>query len=118
MPQYMLSVHHPDDQPVPPQDELQQIFADVDAFNAKVKAAGQWVFGGGLHPSSTATTVYVKNGDVVMTDGPYVETKEQLGGFWVVKAPDLDAALALAADAVRACRNQVEVRPFQDEPED
>ena len=89
----------------------------VDAFNAEVQAAGAWVFAGGLHPASSATVVSSANGDVSMTDGPYAESKEQMGGFWVIEAPDLDTALALAAEASQACQGTVEVRPFQSEPE-
>ena len=117
MRQYMLSVHDSQTEP-PAGDELQQIFADVDAFNTEIQTSGNWVFAGGLHPADTATVVAVKDGEVVTTDGPYCETKEQLGGFWVIKADDLDQALAIAARGAAACRNPVEVRPFQDEPED
>jgi hypothetical protein len=76
------------------------------------------VFAGGLHPADTATVVQVKDGDVLTTDGPFAETKEHLGGFWVIKAPDLDAALAWAARGSAACKGPVEVRPFQEEAED
>ncbi len=79
--------------------------------------SGAWVFAGGLHPSTSATVVRVQDGDVLTTDGPFAESKEQMGGFWVLEAPDLDAALALAAKASAACMEPVEVRPFQDEPE-
>jgi hypothetical protein len=82
-----------------------------------MQRAGAWVFGGGLHPAETATVVKVSDGEVVTTDGPFAETKEQLGGFWVIKATDLDEALAWAAKATRACRGPVEVRPFQDDAE-
>jgi hypothetical protein len=75
------------------------------------------VFGGGLHPADTATVVRVKDGEVLTTDGPFAETKEQLGGFWIIEAPDLDAALAWAAKGAAACAGPVEVRPFQEEPE-
>jgi hypothetical protein len=74
------------------------------------------VFAGGLHPADTATVVRVKDGDVVTIDGPYAETKEQVGGFWIIEAPDLDAALAFARRATVACRGPIEVRPFHDEP--
>lgn len=116
MTQYLLSVHISEDNATAPDDEMQQIFADVDTFNARLQAEGSWVFGGGLHPSSAATVVRVDNGQVVTTDGPYAESKEHLGGFWIVDVPDLDAALALAAAGAAACRGPVEVRPFQDEP--
>jgi hypothetical protein len=75
------------------------------------------VFAGGLHPPSTATVVRAQDGKVVTTDGPYTETKEQMGGFWVIKAADLDGALDWAAKGAAACGAPVEVRPFQEEPE-
>jgi hypothetical protein len=75
------------------------------------------VFAGGLHPADTATVVRVQDGDVLTTDGPFAETKEQLGGFWVIQAIDLDEALRWAAQGAVACKNPVEVRPFQEEPE-
>ena len=75
------------------------------------------MFAGGLHPPTSATVVRVQDGEVITTDGPFAETKEQLGGFWVIEAADLDAALGLAAKASAACMGPVEVRPFQDEPE-
>ena len=116
MTQYMLSVY---DEGVATlsEAEIQRIYADVDALNEEIKARGAWVFAGGLHPADTATVVRAKDGDVVTTDGPFAETKEQLGGFWVIEAADLDAALAWASKATVACRGAVEVRPFQDEPE-
>jgi hypothetical protein len=115
MTQYLLSVHMVQGDPIPSDEEMQQAYKDVDAFNEKVKAQGQWVFAGGLHPADTATVVRVKDGEVITTDGPFAETKEQLGGFWVIEAPDLDAALAMAAEATVACQAPVEVRPFQGE---
>ena len=117
MTQYMLSVHIVEGAPQPSTDEIQRIYADVDAVNEEIRAQGAWVFGGGLHPANTATVVKSQGGEIVTTDGPFAETKEQLGGFWVIEAPDLDAALAWAAKATVACRGPVEVRPFQDEPE-
>jgi len=114
MPQYMLSVHHSPD--APPPDDMQKAFKQVDAFNAELQAAGAWVFGGGLHAPETATVVRATDGDPLMTDGPFAETKEQLGGFWIIEAPDLDAALAWAAKGAAACMGPVEVRPFQEEP--
>lgn len=115
MTQYLLSVHMVEGEPVPSGDVIQQMYKDVDAFNEQVKAEGAWVFAGGLHPADTATVVRVKDGEIITTDGPFAETKEQLGGFWVVEAPDLDAALALASRATVACQAPVEVRPFQSE---
>jgi hypothetical protein len=117
MTQYLLSVFVPDDvgEDMSP-DQMEAIYKQVDEFNAELKTSGAWVFAGGLHPASSATVVKVENGDATTTDGPYAETKEQLGGFWVIEAPDLDAALALATKASAACEGAVEVRPFQDEP--
>ncbi|MDQ4125271.1 MAG: YciI family protein [Actinomycetota bacterium] len=113
MTQYLLSVHHDYAAPLP--DDMEQIFKDVDAFNHKLMDSGAWVFGGGLEEPSTATVVRAQDGDVLTTDGPFAEAKEHLGGFWVIEAPDLDAALALASEATVACRNPIEVRPFQAE---
>jgi hypothetical protein len=118
MKQYLLSVHMVEGQPMPSPETIQQMYADVDAFNAKVQAEGAWVFGGGLFPPDTATVVRMQDGELLTTDGPFAETKEHLGGFWVIKAPDLDAALAWAAQATKACQGPVEVRPFQDDAED
>lgn len=117
MTQYMLSVWHREGEEMPTGEVMQQMFKDVDAVNQEMLSAGAWVFGGGLHPPATATVVQAQAGDVVTTDGPFAESKEQLGGFWVIQAPDLDAALAWARKATVACRGPVEVRPFQDEPE-
>lgn len=116
MTQYMMSVYDTDDVDYSP-GEMEAIYADVDAFNEKLQAAGAWVFGGGLHPADTATVVDIKDGEVVLTDGPYAESKEHIGGFWIIEAEDLDAALDWAGEATAACRGKVEVRPFQDEPE-
>jgi hypothetical protein len=116
MKQYLLSVHLVEGQEPPP-EEIQQAYKDVNALNSEMQTKGAWVFAGGLHPPETATVVQEKDGDVVTTDGPFAETKEQLGGFWVIQAENLDAALAWAAKATKACRGAVEVRPFQDEPE-
>src|SRR5690349_384528 len=99
------------------EEEMQRSYRAVDAFNSEVQAAGAWVFAGGLHPSSTATVVRAQGGQVITTDGPYAETKEQIGGFWVIKAADLDAALDWAAKGSAACGWPVEVRPFQEDAE-
>ena len=111
MTQYLLAVHHSPDAPPPPPAEMQKAFRQVDAFNEELQAAGAWVFGGGLHPPDIATVVRVENGEAITTDGPFAETKEQLGGFWIITAPDLEAAKGSTA-----CMGPVEVRPFQDEP--
>ena len=117
MTQYLLSVHMVEGAEPPSPEAMEQAYKDVDAFNEELKAGGSWVFAGGLHPASTATVVRIEDGEVLTTDGPFAETKEQLGGFWVIEAPDLDAALAVAAKATKACQAPVEVRPFQEEPE-
>jgi len=116
MKQYMLSVHDTYGE-LPPPEILEKMYADVDKVNQEMQAAGAWVFGGGLTDPSDATVVRVEGGRPLTTDGPYVETKEQLGGFWVIKAANLDEALAWAEKATAACRAPVEVRPFQDEPD-
>jgi hypothetical protein len=114
MKQYLLSVYSTEGS-IPEPEAMEKIYADVDALNAEIQQAGAWVFAGGLHPSSTATVVRVEGGDVLITDGPFVEGKEHVGGFWVIKAPDLDSALEWGRKATRACTGPVEVRPFQDE---
>ncbi|WP_088315363.1 YciI family protein [Kineosporia sp. R_H_3] len=115
MTQYLLSVF-PDEAAIAttPPEETERMYAQVGAFNEEVKAAGSWVFAGGLHPSSTATVVRAVDGEVVTTDGPYAEAKEVIGGFWIIEAADLDAALAWARKGTVACGAPVEVRPFQD----
>lgn len=117
MKQYLMSVYHPEDQTLP-QEDMDAIGADVNALNDEIRKAGAWVFAGGLFPSSTASTLRVKNGEVLTTDGPFAEGKEQVGGFWVIKVADLDEALTWGAKATQACRVPIEVRPFQDEAED
>ena len=118
MKQYLLAVHMVEGEPAPPAEEIQRRYQAVDAFNDELRSAGVWVFAGGLHPPETATVVRSRGGKVVTTDGPFAETKEQLGGFWVIDAPDLDAALAWAAKGSEACMGPVEVRPFQSDTED
>jgi hypothetical protein len=115
MTQYLLTVHMVEGEPEPPADVIKTMYHDVDVLNKKMQAEGAWVFGGGLHPANVATVVRVKDGEVLTTDGPFAEAKEQVGGFWILEAPDLDAALAWAAQATVACQGPVEVRPFQDE---
>ncbi len=114
MTQYMLSVHHDGSDQYEP-DDMQAVFETVDAFNNRLMADKSWVFAGGLAPIESASTVDGRDSDVVVTDGPFAETKEYLGGFWVIEAPDLDAALKIAAQASNACRQAVEVRPFESE---
>jgi hypothetical protein len=117
MTQYMLSVHGDENDAPPAPEVMQQMFKAVDEFNAELQASGVWVFAGGLQPASTATVVKAQDGEVLTTDGPYVESKEHIGGFWIIDVPDLDAALDLAARGSAACQGAVEVRPFQPEPE-
>ena len=112
MKQYLLAVYQPDGDPASDVD-LERIGRDLEAVNAEMKAAGAWVFANGLHPASTATVVRVKDGDPLVTDGPYLEGKEHLGGFTIVNAPDLDAALRWAGKLARATTLPVEVRPFR-----
>ena len=118
MKQYLLSVHMVEGEPTPSEETMQRAYQAVDAFNADLQSAGAWVFAGGLHPPATATVVRSQGGQVVTTDGPFAETKKQLGGFWVIKVSDLDAALDWAAKGSAACGGAVEVRPFQEGPEE
>lgn len=116
MPRYMLSVFGPAEPakygPYGSREEMLQSFADTGAFNAELEAGGHFVFADGLEPATTATAVDGRGESPLFTDGPYLEAKEHLGGFWVIEAADLDEALALAARASQACRGVVEVRPF------
>jgi len=114
MPQYLLSVYQPDG-PTPPPETMDRIVADLDALNQEMRAAGAWVFSGGLHPPSTATVVRVQGGETLTTDGPFAEGKEHVGGFTIVRAPDLDAALEWGRRLAAATTLPIEVRPFQDE---
>ncbi|MHB1510038.1 MAG: YciI family protein [Acidimicrobiales bacterium] len=117
MTQYLLSVHNVDGASARSAEDTAAIQAAVGEVNAQLRAAGAWVFAGGLHPPYTATVVRADDqGDVIMTDGPFLEGKEHIGGVWVIEAPDLDAALAWAERAAAACQQPVEVRPFQDIP--
>ena len=114
--QYLLTIYQPDGGP-PPREAMEKVGRELHALNQEIKAAGAWVFARGLHPPSTATVVRAQGREIVTTDGPYVEAKEHVGGFWIVDAPDLDAALGWAAKAARATTLPIEVRPFQDTPE-
>ena len=117
MTQYLLSVHMVDGVEPPSAEVMDKMFKDVDRLNEKIKDRGAWVFAGGLAPATTATVVQLRDGDILLTDGPFAESKEQLGGFWIIEAADLDAALVWAKEATVACQAPVEVRPFQDMPE-
>jgi hypothetical protein len=109
---YLLSIYQPDGDPPPP-EVLSKMMAELDAVNRELKAAGNWVFSGGLHPPSTATVVRVTNEEFLMTDGPFVEGKEHIGGFTIIKAPDLDVALDYGSRIAKITTLPVEVRPFQ-----
>ena len=112
MKQYLLSIYQPDGAP-PPTVDLERIMRDVDAVRAEMQAAGAWVFAGGLHDATGATTLRHVDGKIVVTDGPFVEGKEHLGGFTVVKAADLDAALEWGRKLARATTLPIEVRAFR-----
>jgi hypothetical protein len=112
MPQYLLTVFQPGETP-PPEVDLDRIRADLDALNGEMKDAGAWVFSGGLHAPSTATVVRANGEDVLTTDGPFAESKEYMGGFTIVDAADLDAALGWGTRLARATGLPIEVRPFQ-----
>ena len=113
MPQYLLSFYQPEG-PRPPREVLEPIMRQLDAINAEIRAAGAWVFAGGLHPPSTATVARLQKNEVLITDGPFVEGKEYLGGITIVSTADLDAALGWAARISRATTLPIEVRPFHD----
>lgn len=115
MKQYILNVIEPAG-PMPPPEFLAKVMQDVAVFEREIKAAGAWVFNGALHPPSSATVVRMNDGEAIMTDGPFAEGKEHIGGFMIIKAPDLDAALAWAKKMARAIPLPIEVRPFRDEP--
>ena len=112
MKQYLLSIQQPDG-PTPPPEMLQKVMRDVGAYIEETKSAGAWVFNGPLCPPSTATVLRLKDGEVLMTDGPYAEGKEHIGGFVIVKAVDLDAALEWGRKLARIITLPIEVRPFQ-----
>ncbi len=116
MPRYLLSVFGPAEPAefggYPSHEAMLQAFADTGAFNERLRENGHLLFADGLEPATNATTVDGQGERPAFTDGPYLETKEHLGGFWVIEADDLDVALALAAEGSKACRGVVEVRPF------
>jgi len=114
MKQYLLSVCYPAGGTQPPPEVLQRITRDVHAIQKEMQAAGVWVFSGGLHPANTATVLRQQGGDVVITDGPFIESKEQIGGITVLRAPDLDAALDWGRKLARAIGVPIEVRPFME----
>jgi hypothetical protein len=115
--QYLLSVYGPAQMTefgsYADKESMQTAMADTNTFNEKLQADGHWVYANGLASATSATVVDGQVDPPVFTDGPYLEAKEYLGGFWIIEATDLDQALALAAEGSKACRGMVEVRPFQ-----
>jgi len=118
MQQYLLSIQQPGDGSPPPPEILEPIMRDVTAFHAELRASDAWVFDGGLHAPSTATVLRPENGEVLITDGPYVEGKEHVGGLSIIRVTDLDEALRWGRKLARATTLPVEVRPFQSDEED
>ena len=116
MAHYLLSVHMVDGEPAPSEEVMQQMFQDVGAFNESAEAAGVWVYANGLMPADIATVVDASGPEVLITDGPFSEAKEHIGGFWIFDLPDMDAALDWARRGSAAGRGPVEVRPFQPDP--
>ena len=113
MNEYLLSICYPAGATQPPPAALEQIMKDVSVVNREMKDSGAWVFAGGLHPPDTATVVRAQGSELLTTDGPFVESKEQIGGICIVKAADLDEALKWGAKLSRATTTPVEVRPLQ-----
>jgi hypothetical protein len=115
---YLISIYQPGDGAPPPPEILEPVMREMGAIRQELEAAGQWVFAGGLHPPSTATVLKASGDDVLVTDGPFVEGKEHLGGFTIIRAPDLDDALAWGRRYARSSPAlSIEVRPFQGEVE-
>jgi hypothetical protein len=114
MPHYMLAAHTRQDDDSPPMtaEETQASWQRIQKVEAEMKSAGAWVFSARLHEPETATVVRISNGQVLTTDGPFAESKDHLGGFYLIDAPDLDAALGWAAKVTEAVGHPIEVRPF------
>jgi hypothetical protein len=117
MKQYLLTIYQPDGDPPAP-EILEKVMRNIDVLIQESKSAGAWLFNGGLHAPSTATVVRIQDGEVLITDGPFTESKEHVGGILVIKATDLDSALEWGRKAARAIGLPIEVRPFQGEAED
>jgi hypothetical protein len=113
MPQYLLAVHNGVESPYATTEQRDQAYADTGALNEEMRQAGVWVFAGGLEPSTTASVVRMRDGALERTDGPYLDSKEHIGGFWILEVPDRETAQAWADRATVACQGAVEVRPFQ-----
>jgi hypothetical protein len=114
---YLISIYQPDGGPPPP-EKLSRVMGELDVIRRELESSGSWVFAGGLHPPSTATLLRASGDDVLVTDGPFVEGKEHLGGFTIIRAPDLDVALEWGRRYARATTLPIEVRPFQGEVAD
>lgn len=114
MKQYLLSVCYPAGGSQPSPDVLQKIMRDVGAVQQEMKAANVWIFSGGLHSTDSATVLRHKNGDIISTDGPFIESKEQIGGISIIRANDLDEAMNWARKLARATTTAIEVRPFME----
>ena len=119
MARYMFSVHSVEGGggPARTQEEMQQMMKDIGVLEEEMKSAGAWVFGGALHEADTATVVRMSDGEVLTTDGPFAESKEHLGGFYIIEAEDLDAALVWASKTTAAVGAPIEVRPFWEMPD-
>jgi hypothetical protein len=117
MAQYLLSVHSVTGEASEPMtgEQMQHSYEQVHALETELKSAGAWVFGGRLHDPDTATVVHLSNGEVLTTDGPFAESKEHLGGFYIIEAEDLDAAVAWASKVTACVMQPIEVRPFFNE---
>ncbi|MEQ4305799.1 YciI family protein [Plantactinospora sp. B6F1] len=113
MKQYLLSVHFVEGAPTPSDEEMQTMMRETDRITAEMQAAGAWVFAGGLLSPESATVVRIEKGATTMSDGPFVETKEHIAGFWIIKCADLDQALGWAEKCAAAC-GPIEVRPFDE----
>ncbi|GGM16284.1 YciI family protein [Dactylosporangium sucinum] len=113
MAHYLLSVIEPSEGTPPSPAELEKIMAQVGEFEQEMRGAGVWVFSGGLHPPATASTLRPKDEEILVSDGPFIEGREHLGGFTIIDVPDLDAALEWGRKAVVATTLPVEVRPFR-----
>ena len=109
---YLLSVHTVDGEVTPTKEAMQESWKQIQAIEAEMKSSGTWLFSGRLHDADTATVVRPSGGEVLTTDGPFAESKEHLGGFYIIEAPDLDAALGWASKVTRAIQKPIEVRPF------
>lgn len=116
MKQYLLSVCYPAGSCQPPPAALAKIMNDVAALRGEMQSAGVWVFSGGLHTTDSATVLRHQDGNIVLTDGPFIESKEQIGGISIVRVADLDAALLWAGKLARATTTPIEVRPFMEQP--